>query len=656
MNALLILLAAIGLNLSVNAVADKALTPSFSYGNDEIFSEESVGNEISINSQSEGEYTENCGFSFMAHGVKDVRIYSSKASSTYSINEDDIRVSYYDIEQDAQSEIAFVFSEDNIQSISVFFNILDEKTYYSFASKESLLRYLNIGVNPNLDHDEAEATLLTNGAISKMPRSSSSAGYFYIGIINGYLKWSNSKGDSFPLRESKIKVTTPVGNYETYTDDEGYYLMYLANSTKASNPFTDISLHIYSESESTKVVDNNSVIYEECISGIDLTNMDEAYELDYTFNASTDIGKAMQISQAAKYYSDYVKELNGGEAISSCTIKYPDADTTSCFYRASEEMIHITKRKNDATGLESYESWDVIGHEYGHHVQRYFGISNSPGGKHYFSENCADILASDSTPTASDKLNGLRLAWGEAWPTYWATTAQQTFPADIKAINTVADDRYDSYNGANGSLNSYDDDGIKGDGCELAIARFLYKLYSPETDSLDKFSLGDETLWKIVTDTKPYYFYELVNALYSDGYSKSDLGLLLEAYGMSASNLGVAFLKNINPIFRWDAQGGSIYFPNDIFALHFFDENDTKILEIRDIKDTRYQLTDDEWTVLSRDTGKKFYVMLEAMANEYSTTGPYYSSKHEFEKPQEFYEVPIIPIDMRDWVVLPRSQ
>lgn len=37
------------------------------------------------------------------------------------------------------------------------------------------------------------------------------------------------------------------------------------------------------------------------------------------------------------------------------------------------------------------------------------------------------------------KDRGIRLAWGEGWPTFWSTVAQQSFPDNVKTISTVGD-------------------------------------------------------------------------------------------------------------------------------------------------------------------------------------------------------------------------
>lgn len=233
------------------------------------------------------------------------------------------------------------------------------------------------------------------------------------------------------------------------------------------------------------------------------------------------------------------------------------------------------------------------------------------------------------------------LAWGESWPTYWAITAQQSFPNDIKTIYTVGDNRYTSYNKTDYSLDSYDSEGIKGDGCERAIMRFLYKLYSTDTDDIDKFALGDTTIWHIIVSSQPYYFYEFIDALYYYGYSKNDVGLLLEAYGMSATELTISNISSSSemPTFTWTAKGGSKYFPNDTFSLVFYNQSKSKIIEISDLTSSQYTLTQNEWYTILHSFGTTYYVMIESTSKAYFESGPYFSSLYVFTKPTNSEEM-----------------
>lgn len=595
----------------------------------------------------EGSFEDTKTFSFVVESFYDVKVMGDGFDYYSSVLEKKIFLTYSNIADEIVSTIKFIFENEETTSIDLYIKkSFDNKYYYSFLSKDSLLRYMGLTIDDNWDNDELEAEYVSSEFFSsnnlkKVLRASSSNEN--IAIVYGNIKWTNSKNYEFPLNGMKIKIETSVKNYETYTNEDGYFIFYLIDSTESFNPFTDVNIHIYAKSEATSVIYDETTLYEKCFSNIDVTQ-DEPYVLNYTFTPENDLGKAMQIAQAAKYYSDYIKLLNNDVAIADCKFNYPNDPAKGCYYTKKTSIVHITSKQTSGEDYpESYESWDTIGHEYGHHIQYLFDIANNPGGKHSSNKNDADIKVEEanSNPTKESKDEGLRLAWGESWPTYFAITAQQTFPDDIRNdIYTVADAAYTSYSVRTYSLDSYENDGILGEGCERAIMRFLYKLYSSTTDDIDKFSLGDKTLWNIVISTQPHYFYQFVSALYSD-YSKSDLGLLLEAYGMSAANLTITNIatSSISPTFSWSAQGGSIYFPNDLFTLSFYNQSKEKITEISNLTSNEYSLTLKEWSSILHSYGTKYYVMITSYANSYLSTGPYYSTFYEFTKPTNSLEL-----------------
>lgn len=95
-----------------------------------------------------------------------------------------------------------------------------------------------------------------------------------------------------------------------------------------------------------------------------------------------DFGRAQQVSQALIYADKYAEIINGAE-LSPIIAYYPAKKT---YYNYVTKKIRITGRGSDL----DYADWDVIMHEYGHHVASEFNIDDSPGLPHVSSENLAD--------------------------------------------------------------------------------------------------------------------------------------------------------------------------------------------------------------------------------------------------------------------------
>ncbi len=377
------------------------------------------------------------------------------------------------------------------------------------------------------------------------------------------------------------------------------------------------------------------------------------FSWSYTFSPVTDgdMGKSIIIFQAAKSFADYAKSMNGGSPITFCTFNYPGDPSYGSFYNGNNVVTITSKPRNDSSLPNSYSSWDVIGHEYGHHVQKCYGINASLGGIHYVGHNNIDDQYDTKDSNGNriytleeSKERGLKLAWGEGWPTYWSTIAQFTFSADLKTIPTVGDTWYTSYNGVKYNLDSYSNPYAVnpwGDADEIAIQQFLYKLSSSETDKFDNFSIDSNTLWNITIENKPHTFYEFINDLYDDGYNRYDLGTLLAKYSIAVSNITISnnYLDEC-PTFTWSTDMGSDYLHYNNFDLVFLNPMGQEVLRKNNIITTgetgSYTLTKSEWASIISVYGRTYYAYIVARQTLSFTSGNYYSELFEFSEPDDF--------------------
>ncbi len=259
----------------------------------------------------------------------------------------------------------------------------------------------------------------------------------------------------------------------------------------------------------------------------------------------------------------------------------------------------------------------------------------------YFEENKLTSPTNENIKNA--KINGIGLAWKEAWPTYFAVSAQSTFSSDLKKVPTVGDARYDAFNGVTYSLK--DNHIFNGEACERTIMYFLYRLWDTDNSiACDKISISDSDLWTFMVVNNPENFSDFISKLYSSdlNFSRSDLGLLLEGHKISASNLSVSVTTDYttSPSFSWTKNGSDIYYNgntynygNNKFSLYFYDSNKKLIQKKDNIYTNYYTLTKNEWDSILIASGSKYYVVIQSYATLGSESGPYYSQYYEFTKP-----------------------
>lgn len=192
------------------------------------------------------------------------------------------------------------------------------------------------------------------------------------GRVYGYLKWTDDNGIIHPLVGAKVKLTFTGswGNALTYTNSSGFYSISFDGIWTAWAYECDI--HVYAENEMIKVTNESGTVYEHATRLSGMSNNDN-YNYSYTFLKETDLCNSMDIFTAAKNFADHASMLNGGSNIEICNIKYP-CNSSGAYYEPSKSTITLpneNKRVSD-TYHSVHESWDVIGHEYGHHLQKLY--------------------------------------------------------------------------------------------------------------------------------------------------------------------------------------------------------------------------------------------------------------------------------------------
>jgi len=328
---------------------------------------------------------------------------------------------------------------------------------------------------------------------------------------------------------------------------------------------------------------------------------------------NTDPTPSMNLCEAQTWVALYVKDrLNGGSFLPSIVCEWPGS-TTSANYDGSD----INMRPGDRW------DWDVANHEYGHYVQDVFNTEDNPGGPHNIGDCISDVQGSKS--------NGIRMAWGEGWPTYNGTLAQTWYNLASKNIPRVGDVNYadSGESNFNYGLDTQDSNGI-GEDNEVAVQRILWDWYDSVADGRDNISLSDQYLFSQVNPADPTSFSAGWAAIRA-GLSAADLlgaGEVMADHFVGprisapAENATVSPSNNNNLTWTRGAGCSSTY-DGDGFTLRFFRaDNFAPILSIPVGNVVSHALTLGELQTLIAATHNVLWGV-EASNSSGPATGPY---------------------------------
>jgi hypothetical protein len=464
-------------------------------------------------------------------------------------------------------------------------------------------------------------------------------------VVEVQFHWTDDEGGVHPLVGAKVNVFDIYDVYgpSYYTDANGYVQITYDDDDFDQCQYLKVSAQNDTANVKVQTRYGNLYSWDFQVNGQVTYNY-----IEHTFNPANeyDVARAFQLYQAAYYYGMYAKQINHGTSMPMCTFNWPGTTDEGCYY--SYNSITISGKTAAAGYPGAWASWDVIGHEYGHHVQRTKGITANPGGTHYINHNnIDDQMSYNGYSLEVAKNRGLKLAWGEGWPTFWSTIAQSTFPADIRNISTVGDTRYTTYQGFWYELDSYDglrnnyNYGVFGDADEIAVQSILYKLYSPTIDTYDKFAIDVQTLFDIVCNAHPYTFYEFMQAMYNAGYDAHDLGKLLSKFRITPNAINISGnYINLPATFSWTTDKGSSNIRFNQFDFVVLRPNFTELFRVNNISATGstayYTPTVNQWNqILNLGTG--YYVYVVSRQTLSFVSGNYVSEMFSFNQPTEYY-------------------
>ncbi len=447
--------------------------------------------------------------------------------------------------------------------------------------------------------------------------------------VKGTLRWTDDSGVTHPLRRVMVRIydKEPIGQSHigtVYSDNQGNFSFTFQNKDgfwDFENGGLDIFVRVYAGDTNALVKigsGSDDYYYQSTVSENMATGTTKL--CNYTFGMGSDLGRAFQISQALLTARDYAWNMMG-QMPNSVTLRYPY--DTGCYYNSGSSRITITgNAKTGATVPESYASWDVIMHEYGHHIEYQMGIIDSPGGSHTFTRNLAD--------ERGNKSEGIRLAWSEAWATVFGMVGQNYWSSYLTNIATVNDSNYDAYN----FYNAYSVENVTtrlGEACEGSVMAVLWDLFDSGSETNDLISLGTHGFWNATTQNQNKTFSDFIKEFYNR-YPQhiSNIGANLTRYQMATTVPVMSNATSVSqtnpPRFTWTPQGGSTTYPNNKFRIVFYDSNGSIAFKTAYTTSSAYTLTQSEWDSVLHTYGSTYTVAVAAMQTDDYSTGEYISA------------------------------
>lgn len=426
--------------------------------------------------------------------------------------------------------------------------------------------------------------------------------------VAGYISWTDVNGGVHAAGDIKVelyKVNDSSSSLvaTSYTSSAGGYSCSFPTDGSEQN----VKIVVVSQGTNITVKNTSNKTYSYESSTFKVSSF---AKVNYTASNSTNIGKSISIQQGLALANKYIYSLES-TYLNNIDVVFPNSSGT---YFTNSPKIYLEP--------EDEFDWDVSQHEYGHYVQYCYGISSSPGGTHYLNSNLAD--------SRQNKSEGIRLAWGEGWATYFAINLQKEMNAESLNIPNVGDTYYtDLGTGINVDAEKLPSNYWLGEANEATIYATLFDL-TDDYDSLedDNIYCDSSQIWNIIKSNKCKTLSEFITAFYASNYENSTkyaLGSTLSRYKIAAMPNYPTNIKGNTPTFSWVNQGGSTMFPNNKFRLVFLDMYFNPILTTSYTTASSQTLTASQWTKIKSSSSVVYYCV-ETNQTDNPVTGSYYST------------------------------
>lgn len=395
--------------------------------------------------------------------------------------------------------------------------------------------------------------------------------------ISGTIRWADSAGGLHPARNVRVDIldNTAAGIQIVKTvqaDATGVYT-WSGDNLRPTTDARRISVRAWAINPATTVGPTAGGTWQ-MTSAIQAAIPDGAnVTIDLSANdpANKDGHAAFSVADAMITAQDYVQNV-AGAAPAKIKTWFPVGGTVS-YYDGADTSLNILQ-------FDRFD-WDVLHHEYGHYVSnKIYSLAFSPGGQHGLGENLADHVRPDGTKYGKD--HGVRLAWGEGWPTYFGTSLQAVMGAGALAIPNVGDASYtDTEDYTPALAYNLESQGTKqslGEDNELSTQRIVWDIYDASDDAGDQVTKGHKSVWNTLVKAKAKHISDVWKA-FTEGKTHVDidvarLGCIFSEHRVAPAPTAPADkakAPDAAPQFTWNSNGGGPNGRNNKFFVEFYD-------------------------------------------------------------------------------------
>ncbi len=284
--------------------------------------------------------------------------------------------------------------------------------------------------------------------------------------------------------------------------------------------------------------------------------VDAGDDIDITYHYYDELGQVFQLFQIIEYCSRFAEEIDEEGQVGKCQVLLDGSKTYPEYAWNSGTLPTIEVNPNyysSTSPIDSFEDWDTIAHEYGHHIAfekgwvdtATFEMHAASPGRHLLDygleEKDQDNNRFMEKGVAVTPDLALASAWSEGLATYLGAMALKFNASHLTTVPLASDRYYTSANGLHYSYDTYTYSGpsdtggtqaysIHGDGDEYAISQLLYKMSDNLRDAYDLFGMGYGEVIDIVDSLTTHSFPSFFTHVYFEWENEDiyDLTLLLD--------------------------------------------------------------------------------------------------------------------------------